>query len=366
MKNFYAVMMAGGAGVRFWPLGRQALPKQFLDLPRCDFSADCSLLRRTAERLSLCVPWKNLLVATGEKYRALVNEQLPCLPEENQVLEEKNLDTAFAVAGALRRVAELADGAACCDPVVAFLPCDHYISDDEIFAEDLRQAVGLAEQGRIITLGVRPAYAATEYGYMQGRAVEGKAYLLGEKFLEKPDGRRAAELWQQKNMFWNCGIFIGRLSVFLGHLQRRLAAQGCLPEQEGSKSLRQQARLVNEAMLAEGVKISFDRLVMENLQTEEFLIVRARFDWDDLGTFAALGKYWRRQGNNRVQGCETALLDSSGNIVYREGGLVALVGVRDLLVVEADGALLVMPKQESGRLKELVKLLQERGKGEYL
>lgn len=367
MSKVYAVLMAGGAGVRFWPLGRQALPKQFLDLPGCDFGAGCSMLQQTARRLELCLPRENLLVATGSKYKGLVREQLPWLPTRCLIEEEKNLDTAFAVAGALQRISELAGGGS--DPTVAFLPCDHYIDDGGKFAEDLLRAINCADQGKLVTLGVRPTFAATEYGYMQGGAAADEACCIGEGFLEKPDRKRAEELWQREDMFWNCGIFVGRLSVYLQHLRRQLTACGCLPEGlEGNAGvpLPRQAELVKEAMLAANLKISFDKLVMEKLAAGEFLIVRAGFGWDDLGTFVALGKYWQQADGNRVKGCKTAAVDSSGNIVYREGGLVALVGVQDLLVVENDGALLVMPKGESRRLRDLVSLLAERGSQEYL
>lgn len=367
MNKIYAVLMAGGAGVRFWPLGRQALPKQFLNLPGCDFGEGCSMLQRTARRLERCVSEENLLVATGGKYKGLVRQQLPWLPTQNLIEEEKNLDTAFAVAGALQRIGEICGEGA--DPVVAFLPCDHYIDDDGAFAKDFMRAVGRAEQGKLVTLGVRPIFAATEYGYMQSGAEADETCRIGEGFLEKPDRARAEELWQREDMFWNCGIFVGRMTVYLRHLQRQMTARGCLSagaEGQATMTLPQQAKLVKEALLAENLKISFDKLVMEKLAAGEFLIVPASFIWDDLGTFTALGKYWRQADGNRVKGCKAATIESRGNIVYREGGLVALVGVQDLLVVEADGALLVMPKDESRRLRELVGWLAEHDSQEYL
>ena len=369
MRRIYAVLMAGGAGVRFWPLGRQALPKQFLDLPECNLAGESSLLRRTAQRLERCVARENILVATGSRYKDLVMKQLPWLTEQNLVEEEQNLDTAFAVAGAVQRIAGFGGGRGEEEPLVAFLPCDHYIDNDEKFAADFLLAARAAEHGQLVTLGIHPTFAATEYGYMQARAGDGQEYLTGESFLEKPDSKRAAELWQRQGVFWNCGIFVGRLSVYIEHLERQLAELGCPPADkiaDGEGSLLRRAQAVQEAMLAVKLKISFDKLVMEKLQSGEFYIVPASFGWDDLGTFAALGKYWRQTDGNSVKGCELAALESSGNVVYREGGPVALVGVRDLLVVEAGGALLVMPKHESRRLRELVQLLQERGLGEYL
>ena len=361
MNNLYTVLMAGGVGLRFWPLGRKALPKQFMDLPQCDFAGENSMLRQTARRLKHLISRENILVAAGSEYGSLVRQQLPWLAVQNLLREEKNLDTAFAMVCALAEISERCD-----DAIVVFIPCDHHIADAEKFIEDLRLAVELASGGSLVTLGVLPNRPATEYGYMQGLGLADDKWQTGKCFLEKPSALKAAALLKEKNMFWNCGIFVGRAEVFAEKIIDSLKGLYGFAQGDAKQSTTASLHKVAEFILENNLKLSFDKLVMENLEAEQFAIVKADFGWDDLGTFGALSKYWRQDSGNSVNGCTLASDKSSGNIVYREGGLVALLGVDDLLVVESDGVLLIMPKEENGSLKQMVRSLPERGLSEYL
>ncbi|MGI5824615.1 MAG: mannose-1-phosphate guanylyltransferase [Bacillota bacterium] len=369
----YAVIMAGGAGTRFWPLSRAALPKQFIDLPECNFSAERSMLRQTADRMSACVAPENIFVAAGSQYESLAKECLPWLGSGNLVSEKQNLDTAFAIAGALRHLAEAAEtkeqtpaAKAFGKSLVVFAPCDHYISDSEGFSRSLNTALRLAAKGSLVTIGITPDAPLTEYGYMTaGKKIkaDGQAvYYRGKSFVEKPRKKKAEKLLKKSTVFWNSGIFIAQAELFV----RLLSAVLPDAEIERELSLKEKINLIQKEMLCKNRRRSFDRLVMENLAENDFLIVPADFEWDDLGTFSSLGKYWRQEEGNSVHGCLTAAYKSRGNVIYREGGLVALVDVDDLLVAEADGVLLVMPKDSSSHLKRLVEHLEKQDLQEYL
>ncbi len=375
--NVYAVLMAGGVGSRFWPLSRRALPKQFLDLPACNFDLSNSMVKQTAERILPLVPPQNIVVATGSCYMGLAADALPWLPSENLVAETENLDTAFGMAGALCRIAQLqaARSGACGgkngfgEVKVIFLPCDHYVEPTEIFGGDLRRALALAERNALVTLGIKPTEPLSEYGYIIGeekeKETDGRSgrWFYGRRFVEKPHRKQAAELLKSQNVFWNSGIYIGKAAVFADTLYKSLFAE---KERNGVfLTDEEKIRLVREHLLSRRQKISFDKLVMEK-GAADFLVAAANFRWDDLGTFGALAKYWRAQDGNRVHGCRLAAHGSVGNIVFREGGLAVLVGVDDLLVAEADGVLLIMPKEKSRRLKKTVELLRKSDLQEYL
>lgn len=371
--SVYGVILAGGTGSRFWPLSRAALPKQFLDLPDCDFRSHQSLLTRTARRLSSCLTAEHLVVATNKAYGSLVRAALPELTEDHLVLEETNRDTAFAVAFALERVLTLAEttGEREIDKtLVIFAPCDHHIENTAAFQQDLQTALCLAATGKLVTLGIVPTAPRTEYGYLlagrKERECGGGHWRKGKKFWEKPGAKRAVRLLKEKNLYWNSGILVGQLGLFArllaAALERDASDQPSLSELSRAEQLRQIQKRLAEAK----VPRSFDRLVMEQLPPDSFAVVPASFDWDDLGTFSSLEKYWRQEGGNHICGCSSVSLDSEGNVVYREGGLVALVDVRDLLVAEADGVLLIMPKKESHRLKKLVRVLEKQDLREYL
>ena len=422
-NNVYAVIMAGGVGSRFWPLSRRALPKQFIDLPNCDFNRQNSMLHQTAERILGVVPKNNILVATGKCYEGLVAEALPWLEPENLVVEEENLDTAFGMAEALQRIynlLSLAEGQEDFGSAkVVFLPCDHYVEPKEAFCRDLAVALKLAEKDKLVTMGIVPDAPLSEYGYMtveqknikqknqseknnaeffKGETIKAKSenkktehsksqfaaaekkdvsetavWYEGESFVEKPRKKQAEELLERGGVFWNSGIFVGRAGVFAEVLHKALFGKyhkKTLTQNQDvlQKMLLPQQKIlqIRRKMIDKKMKLSFDKLVMENLSEGEFFIVPTSFVWDDLGTFVALAKYWQEQDGNRVHGCEIAAEKSLGNIVYREGGLVALVDVDNLLVAEADGVLLIMPKDKSHHLKKTVHLLQDKNLTEYL
>ena len=382
-NNVFVVIMAGGAGTRFWPLSRAAVPKQFLDLPECDFGGNNSMLNKTSERMSGFVDKENIFIATGRKYETLTLDCLPWLKTENLIIEEKNLDTSFGIAESLYSIFSIveAKGNSCKEHnsnvnldemVVVFIPCDHYISDNEKFYKNLSVAVNAAQKDKLVTMGIKPQEPLSEYGYIEvGKSIEydtlGKATCYkGNRFIEKPCKKRAKKLIKHENVFWNSGIFVGKAKVFVALLTESTLKCGAKKDLSDEVSIFEKISLVKEYMLQNNQKQSFDKMVMENLSKGQFLVVPVDFLWDDLGTYISLAKYWKKEKGNSMNGFITAAYNSKGNIIYREGGLVALMDVDNLLIAESDGVLLIMPKNKSHHLKKLVRTLKKQGLQEYL
>ena len=354
--SLYSVILAGGAGCRFWPDSRDALPKQFLPLPGVAGETE-SLLQKTARRCQTFSQPEHILVATNQSYVNVVEQQLPWLPPEQLLLEQENKDTAPAIAWAVQQIMQKEPEA-----TVIFLPADHWIPDLEQFNKDIHWGARLAaEKRKIVTIGIPPTYPATAYGYLScGACWQQKQHIYyeGECFLEKPNAEKAATLLTEEKIFWNSGIYLGKAEIFWQVLQQY--------QSDICRILTSNA--AEEEKYHQLPSISIDYGVMEKLPPGEFLVVPAGFAWDDVGCFTALSKYWQQDqnGNASADGTTVLAYASCRNLVQREGGLVALLGVDDLLVVEADGVLLIAKKSRDQEIKKMVELVKQNGHWQYV
>jgi len=348
-----AVIMAGGAGTRFWPLSTEARPKQFLRL-----FGERSLLQQSYDRLTGLVPPERVLVATGEHYSDLVREQLPQVPSGNVIGEPCRRDTAAAVA-----LAALLCRSRWGDPVMCVLTADHLISPDSEFRRELLSAASAAATGsRLYTFGIPPAYPATCYGYLERGELlqdeEGIRHYDLVRFKEKPDCATAESYLASGRYLWNSGMFVWRTGAILDELARQLPEH--LKRLEPAVALWDSPQ--REAALAaafEGLKAtSIDFGVMEG--AAQAALVTAGFEWNDVGGWLALAEYLEKdsQGNAHRGGLES--LDSADNLVFCEDSSesVALLGVQGLIVVRAGKHTLVLPKARAEEIKTLVKRLQ--------
>lgn len=347
--SLFVLILAGGSGERFWPLSRRSRPKQLLAL----FS-ESTLLEDTLARLDGLVPRDHVLILTNQDQEKAVRALLPGLPAENIVAEPAKRDTAAAIALGAAWIA-LRDPEA----TMIVLPADHLIQNREAFHATLRSAVAAAEQtGDIVTIGIRPTWACPGFGYIeQGKAVEirGASAPVFEvrRFREKPDAALAAQFLAQGNFRWNAGMFIWPLATL------RAALAEHAPElAEFVTGITREKNL--DAALAEKFptlpKISVDYAIME--KAARVLVAEAQFDWDDVGSWTAVAKYLERdaQGNISNDSGRTTALDAADNLVFhaRPGQRVALMGVRDLVIVQTEDALLVCHRDEVEKIKNLV------------
>ncbi|HEY0790235.1 MAG TPA: sugar phosphate nucleotidyltransferase [Chthoniobacterales bacterium] len=350
MSNpLYALVLAGGSGMRFWPLSRRATPKQLLRL----FS-DQTLLEETIQRLEGLIPPDRIIVLTNEEQETAVRAALPNHPAENIFSEPAKRDTAAAIALGVGLIAARNDGA-----TMVVLPADARIADRTGFQSDLRAAALAAEQtGDLVTIGISPTWACPGFGYIErGENVESKTPDLYHvaRFREKPNPDLAEAFFRSGTFFWNAGIFVWTVKSILTEFNRH--ASDLAEFVSAIRHTPEFRTVVNERFFLLR-KLSIDYAIME--KTNRVLVKAATFDWDDVGSWTALAKYLDRAPEGNVANCRVTVDDSSNNIVFAQGNLhVALLGVHDLVVVQTKDALLVCHRHDVENLKRLVATLPE-------
>lgn len=324
MKNFQAVILAGGSGERFWPLSTAARPKQFLSV-----FGEKSLIRLSFDRLGdLCSP-ENVHVITGRALIRATKRELPEIPSENIVGEPMRRDTGAAVA--LGVGVSAGEG----DPVIGVFSSDQLVARPAQFRAAVRKAIGIARKSRaIVTIGIRPTYPATGFGYVDPAT---------GKFVEKPDAEKAKR-YLEKDFLWNAGMFIARASTFRVAFAAHAPALSSLAETRYT--------MAKLRRLYEGLpRISFDYAVMEKYET--VAVVPGDFGWDDVGGYGAFERYYPHDAEGNVVSGDVKTVESADNICIAKGPKIALLGVKDLVVVSTKDAVLVVSRSRAGELKKL-------------
>ncbi len=363
----HALVMAGGSGTRFWPVSREATPKQLLKL-----LGERSLLQSTIDRLAGLVAPQQTLIATAAALCRPIRVQLPQLPPSAVLGEPCKRDTApcIGLAALLTTLKDL-------DATMLVLPADHVIRDAAAFQRAVQQGVALVEEGatRLVTFGIRPTYPAESFGYLErGEAIAGAhATTAGPayrvlRFREKPQAAIARQYLDAGNFYWNSGIFVWRARTILDaltkaqpemveHLQVIAQAHGT-PEFEEV--------FAREFAAIRG--ISIDYAVME--QAENVVLIEAPFDWDDLGSWQALARQRGQDAEGNTIAARHLGINTTGTIVFSdESGkdhLIVTVGAEDLIIVHTPDATLVARRQDEESLRQVVKELEKRGWREHL
>ncbi len=349
------VILAGGSGTRFWPLSRSRHPKQLMSV-----LGGKSMLQRTVERVLPLNP-ERIIVITNRLQAEESSAQLTSItgvPLE-VIAEPVGRNTAPAVGLAARLALSP-------DTVMAVLPADHVIPDEEEFCRLLRRGEAAAREGNLVTLGIAPTRPETGYGYIEVAAGStGLGPFPVSRFVEKPDLERAEQFLKAGSFYWNSGMFLWRADVILQELEQQLpevhAGLQALPVRDG--------RLSPQGLeeFYAGVKSeSIDVGVME--RSKRVVMLPATFGWSDVGSWSALPEVLAAddQGNVIINSAGEILTDSRGCLAYGGGKLVALLGVSDLIVVDTPDALLVCHRERAQEVKGIVAELQRRQLGEYL
>ena len=350
------VIMAGGRGTRFWPLSRTDRPKQLLAL-----ASGKSLLRDTYERVEPLVGADRILVVTSGSLAEATRAELPELPSDHIITEPQGRNTAPCAVLGMGLAARL-------DPAapVALLPADHFIPDDDAFRTQLADAFAIAAVTEtVVTLGIPPTRPETGYGYLETVGQEdSSAPDMGLAFHEKPDPATAEEYVRSGKHFWNSGIFVWNPARFNAEAATYLPAVVDLMAGP-VKSFGTGAFLsALEDAYRDCPADSIDFAIMEKLT--EFLVLPAAFRWSDLGSWDAWGELAPAlPGDNRGRG-DLLAIDSRDNILLGADRLVALVGVRDLIVVDTPDALLVCSKTEAQKIKKIISILEDEGRSDLL
>ena len=346
--SIYALILAGGSGERFWPLSRQARPKQLLRLV-----SNKTLLEETLARLEGFIPPERILILTNREQGSAVRKLLSNFPKENIVAEPAKRDTAAAVALGTGWVAAR-DHAA----IMLVLPADHVIKNRTAFQETLALASDAAEEtSELVTIGIKPTWACPGFGYIElGKPVhlrkrpDRDAIHRVLRFREKPNLDLAESFLRKGNFRWNAGMFVWSVPTVLREFNRHAPELADFISQVGAPGNFEKALSERFSKLP---RISFDYAIME--KADCVLVVEASFDWDDIGSWRAVANYFEKDKQGNAANRAITTLDSSNNIVLEEEGTsIPLLGVHDLIVVRTSDALLICHRHEAERIKDLI------------
>jgi mannose-1-phosphate guanylyltransferase len=353
-ENTYALILAGGSGTRFWPLSRNARPKQLLDL----FGTG-TLLEHAIRRLEGLVPLENILILTNALQVDAVRENASMLPAENVFAEPAKRDTAPAVALGIGLVAARNPEA-----VMMVLPADQLIQDAAAFRSVMRDALATAEQSDgLVTIGIQPTWPCPSYGYIErgsratipGLDCENPPFEV-KCFREKPNPELAEQFLRQGGFSWNAGMFVWSLPTVIQQLASHAPELArFISELRGSTDI----LATVAAQFPELPARSIDYALMEN--ADRVLNIEATFDWDDVGSWISVAKYLEKYGDENRANEAISELDSENNIVFnaRPGSRIALLGVDDLIVVQTEDALLIANRHQADAIKNLSGILPE-------
>ncbi len=359
-KNRFVILMAGGRGERFWPLSRGKMPKQLLAL-----LGKKSFLQEAVDRVLPLVPAKNVFVITNAAQLPEVCKQLPKIPKQNLVAEPMGRDTCAAVTLGAALV-----GARSTTGVMAVLPADHVIPEEKKFQQVLGDAFDVAAQGQaMVTIGIKPTEPATGYGYIHvgpelptpsGARKTKTLFYKAEKFVEKPHFEKALEYVNSGQYRWNAGMFVWSFITVTNGLEKHQPDMFAACHR-WFKVANQPAKLAK--VLAKDYpaikKISIDYALMEH--AHNVIVADGAFAWDDLGAWNALARHLKADAEGNCAVADFIHVDAARNIIYdartKNKTPIAVVGLRDSILVQTDDAVLLAHKSKAQKVKELVRKL---------
>ena len=349
--------MAGGRGERFWPRSRINMPKQFLSLT----DDGKTMIQLTVERILPIVDMEDIFIATNRRYKKLVREQLPALPEENILCEPVAKNTAPCIGLGAVHIAKKYE-----DAVMFVLPSDHLITHSQIFRRTLQDAAKAAEQGpNLVTIGITPTYPETGYGYIKfdPEKTYGTTFAV-ERFVEKPDLDTARKYVQSQQYLWNSGMFTWKVSTILENLKEYMpeTAAGLSRIGEAIGTPEQESVLEHEFQAFKSESIDYG--IME--KAKNIYILTGAFGWDDVGSWLAMERFREKNEFNNVISGNVVTVDTRNSVIQGEKKLIAAVGIEDLIIIDTEDALLVCDKNSAGDIKKVIENLKICNRTEYL
>lgn len=354
--KIFEVIMAGGGGTRFWPLSRKERPKQLINIGGNDI-----MLNETIKRLDPLVNREDVYIVTNQAQQTLMKELIVGgIPFRNILVEPAARNTAPCVLYAAS-VLEKEHG----DGVMCVFPSDHHIARPEEYRKVIARAAKVAEETNcIVTIGIKPTFPSTGYGYISCGEEAGQGVWKVDQFVEKPDVQTAEQYIASGRFSWNSGVFVFKISTIieafqqylpdmLQQMQHIVKAHGTMHQEEVLSTIYPQLQ-----------SISIDYGIME--KADNVLVMEGDFGWSDVGSFDALDSVYDPDKDRNISIGDTLLIDSQGCIVRSQDKLIALVGVEDLIVVESEDAILVCKKESAQDAKKVVEVLKTQGREELL
>ena len=359
--HFYPVILAGGSGTRFWPRSRRKMAKQVLNL-----DGDQSMIQQTVERLLPLADEDKFWVITNDQIFEVISGQLRKMPKKQIVSEPAARNTAPAIGLAASLLARE-------DPkaVIGMFPADHAIKDEKNFRKVVADAVELAAAGEnMVVMGVAPIRPETGYGYIEAGEKLGDGLYRVRRFTEKPNQQRADEFLSAGNYYWNSGMFLWSASTLVNAMREHLSETAPYLEEIAAAWGTSRFQSVFEHLYQKCENISIDYAVLEprsakGEHSSNLYCLRADFGWNDLGSWTALFDHQLAQGKNGegsnvIEAEGHFVLNAEGNYVYSPKKFVAAVGVKNVVVVETEDAILVTTREHSQDVGKVVKHLAEK------
>lgn len=348
-KNYFAILMAGGVGSRFWPVSTNEFPKQFHDM----LGTGETLIQKTFSRLSKLIPAENILILTNERYNDLVLEQLPQVKQEQVLLEPAMRNTAPCILYASLKIKKMNP-----DAVMVVAPSDHWIEDETAFINNLKQAFDFCQkENALMTLGIHPTFPNTGFGYIEFDKTDENPIKKVNQFREKPDYETAKEFLKSGNFLWNAGIFIWSAKSIIEAFEefQPQMNQLFISGYEAYNSNLEKAFI--EENYADSENISIDYAVME--KADNVFVLPATFDWNDLGTWGSLYEKLPKDNQlNAVVNADVFLENASNNIIRTDAKkLIIIDGLNDYIIVDREDVLLIYPKDKEQEIKRITALV---------
>lgn len=347
----YGIILAGGSGSRLWPLSRELYPKQLLNL-----NSDRSLLQATFERLANFMPTENILSITNTKHISNVRMQLSELSDKVSLLSEPvSKNTAPAIALATKFITQTSKK----DPVIIVVPSDHLIENQDKFISTVKKGEKLAQEGYIVTFGIKPNYPETGYGYINTAESLHEGFKVKE-FVEKPDEQTAKKYLQAGTYYWNSGIFMFKASVLLNAVEN-LAPDIAKISKEIDFTNSSEIPFISFDKMP---NISIDYAIME--KADKIALVELESDWNDLGSWKAIYDVSPKDKDGNVFVGHVLDKDSKNSFVYSSSKLVATIGLEDTVIVETEDAILACKKDQTQDVKWIYNELKQQNDDTHL
>lgn len=350
-KDYYAVIMAGGIGSRFWPVSTTDFPKQFHDM----LGTGQTLLQKTFSRLNKMIPSENILVLTNERYLQLTLKQLPHIAEDQVILEPAMRNTAPCILLSALKIKKQNPNA-----LMLVAPSDHWIEDEDAFLEDVQICFDACQrEDYLMTLGIEPTFPNTGYGYIEAEKNKRSVIKKVNQFREKPDYETAKQFLAAGNFMWNAGIFLWSVAgISEAFEENNLVMHALFSEGIPAYNTSEEKEFIAKNY-EKAENISIDYAIME--KADNVYVKKASFDWNDLGTWGALHeKMGKDSQENAVVRAIPYMKDSHGNMVYSASKkLVVVDGIDDYIIVDKEDVLLIYPKKKEQDIKTLLAEVKE-------
>lgn len=356
-KNYYAILMAGGVGSRFWPVSTQNFPKQFHDM----LGTGDTLIQKTFNRLAKLIPEENIFILTNERYNDLVFEQLPSVTKRQVVLEPAMRNTAPCILYASLKIQKENENA-----VMIVAPSDHWIEDEDAFSNNVQTAFDYCESNdALMTLGIAPTFPNTGYGYIEYNKSSEEDIKPVNQFREKPDYETAKSFLAQGNFLWNAGIFMWSAKSVVEAFKRNQPELYQLFESGyNTYNTASEDDFIRDNY-PKAENISVDYALME--KSNNVYVIPATFDWNDLGTWGSLyDKLDKDSNDNAVVNARVLADDASGNMIRsKKDKIVVVDGLKDYIIVDKDEVLLIFPKAKEQDIKKVLQNVKANFGEEY-